>query len=426
MTKKIIKKDKSDNQTKCSRIVIKNLPKFITEDEIRDIFIKKGYITDINMIRDVNGNFRRVAFVGYRKIDEAADALKWFNNSLVKNHKISVEFAVNSSKTIKNENILRKVEYHRKFYVKNLQNLNINEIKDDLNYTHYLLKEEDKGISIYFEHAKDAVDFYKNRKVICGRRIEVSLYDEDQKKKQEDHFNTLFFNFNMVAKNTAEIECKNISEFIDVKDKSLGVKMTILEANLIEKTKKFLMQNEIDLTREIALDKNTLIIRCSDILNALSNIKFKHKAEISPSRTLAICYFENRKEAEIIQKKLNFKKQGEEIIYAEYAPQKNINKAIEDKSDRNENVTKSTKKSKANTLCIKNLPFQATKDELKELFGTFCKVVDIRIPQKENGQSRGFAFVTLENNNAVDKIMEIFGTSGHLYGRKLIIQKAEK
>ena len=48
---------------------------------------------------------------------------------------------------------------------------------------------------------------------------------------------------------------------------------------------------------------------------------------------------------------------------------------------------------KGNKLLVKNLAFQATKNELKELFGEYGSLKKIRVPKKMDGQHRGFAFV---------------------------------
>ena len=76
-------------------------------------------------------------------------------------------------------------------------------------------------------------------------------------------------------------------------------------------------------------------------------------------------------------------------------------------------------------LCIKNLPFQASKDELKLLFAGFGNIVDVRIPKNNMGRSRGFGFITFEDPKTIDKIIEQCSNM-HLYGRRLVLEKAQK
>ena len=44
-------------------------------------------------------------------------------------------------------------------------------------------------------------------------------------------------------------------------------------------------------------------------------------------------------------------------------------------------------------LIVKNVAFEATKNELRSLFGSFGQVKTLRMPRKFDGNHRGFAFV---------------------------------
>lgn len=73
---------------------------------------------------------------------------------------------------------------------------------------------------------------------------------------------------------------------------------------------------------------------------------------------------------------------------------------------------------------VRNVPFQATIKELKELFGSFGKIKTARIPKKFDGSHRGFAFVEfLTAQEAANAYQALSAT--HLYGRHLVIEWAE-
>ncbi|KAJ2045249.1 Multiple RNA-binding domain-containing protein 1 [Coemansia sp. S16] len=76
-----------------SRIVVKNLPKHITEERFRGHFSGKGEVTDAKLMYTERGQFRRFGFVGYRSEDEALAAQQYFNNSFIDTSKVSVEIA---------------------------------------------------------------------------------------------------------------------------------------------------------------------------------------------------------------------------------------------------------------------------------------------------------------------------------------------
>lgn len=66
------------------------------------------------------------------------------------------------------------------------------------------------------------------------------------------------------------------------------------------------------------------------------------------------------------------------------------------------------------------MAFQATKNEISELFKEFGSLKKIRLPKKMDGQHRGFAFVEFENVEEAALAKQALSSS-HLYGRKLVI-----
>lgn len=83
------------------------------------------------------------------------------------------------------------------------------------------------------------------------------------------------------------------------------------------------------------------------------------------------------------------------------------------------------KSNKSNKLIIKNLPFEASRKDVLELFGSFGQVKSVRVPKKFDKSARGFAFVeytlTKEAENAMNQLEGV-----HLLGRRLVMQYAEK
>ncbi|KAJ1377534.1 RNA-binding domain superfamily [Sesbania bispinosa] len=75
-------------------------------------------------------------------------------------------------------------------------------------------------------------------------------------------------------------------------------------------------------------------------------------------------------------------------------------------------------------LLIKNVPFEATKKDLKDLLCAFGKIKCLRLPRKFGG-SRGFAFVEYvtqqETQNALKALFNI-----HFLERHLVIERAKE
>ncbi|TKX22842.1 RNA recognition motif-containing protein 14 [Elsinoe australis] len=79
--------------------------------------------------------------------------------------------------------------------------------------------------------------------------------------------------------------------------------------------------------------------------------------------------------------------------------------------------------SKRAKLVIKNLPFEATKKDVRSLFGAYGQLRSVRVPKKIGQSTRGFAFAEFttpkEAENARDALQNT-----HLLGRRLVIDYA--
>lgn len=74
-------------------------------------------------------------------------------------------------------------------------------------------------------------------------------------------------------------------------------------------------------------------------------------------------------------------------------------------------------------IIIKNLPFEATKKDVRSLFGSYGQLRSVRVPKKFDSSTRGFAFADFvtarEAENAMDALKDT-----HLLGRKLVLDFA--
>ena len=76
-------------------------------------------------------------------------------------------------------------------------------------------------------------------------------------------------------------------------------------------------------------------------------------------------------------------------------------------------------------LMVRNLPFQASKKEVRELFAAFGELKDLRLPKKFDGTHRGFAFVEFASKGEAAKALAALRAT-HLYGRHRVLQYAEE
>lgn len=79
-----------------SRLIIKNLPPYVTSTRLRDHFQQKGSpngtLTDVQVaFNKRDGTSRRFGFVGYKSEQEAQVAKEWFDKTFLDSARIIVE-----------------------------------------------------------------------------------------------------------------------------------------------------------------------------------------------------------------------------------------------------------------------------------------------------------------------------------------------
>ena len=76
-----------DSEIPCSRLIVKNLPKYYNEEKLKEHFGTKGAITDAKIMRKGNLS-RRFGFVGFKTEEEAIAARKYFNSTYIDTCKV--------------------------------------------------------------------------------------------------------------------------------------------------------------------------------------------------------------------------------------------------------------------------------------------------------------------------------------------------
>lgn len=220
------------------------------------------------------------------------------------------------------------------------------------------------------------------------KTLRVAECVERRDRKDAEYFNTLFFDFQKVLgrRNRAEVLARDA-----------GVRVAYLEAELVNRTRTFLESHAIyldGLTGERS--KTELIVRNFNV----ADLPAECETSIAPSETVALLKFRSERDAMRCFRRME---------KAEFLP-----------------LSAKPKKAAATStkLVVKNVPFQADAQELRKLFQTKAQVKAVRIPVKRNKQSRGFAFVECASREDAQKILEWFGASTHLYGRRLVIEQS--
>ena len=77
-------------------------------------------------------------------------------------------------------------------------------------------------------------------------------------------------------------------------------------------------------------------------------------------------------------------------------------------------------------ILVRNIPFQAKKEEISQLFRTFGELSAVRLPKKMagTGEHRGFAFIEFSSISDAKSAFSSLVHSTHLYGRRLVLEWA--
>lgn len=74
-------------------------------------------------------------------------------------------------------------------------------------------------------------------------------------------------------------------------------------------------------------------------------------------------------------------------------------------------------------VVIKNLPFEATKKDVRSLFGAYGQLRSVRVPKKMDRAARGFAFADFTTPKEAESAMNALKNT-HLLGRRLVLDFA--
>ena len=81
--------------------------------------------------------------------------------------------------------------------------------------------------------------------------------------------------------------------------------------------------------------------------------------------------------------------------------------------------------SKKTKVVIKNLPFEATKKDVRALFSAYGQLRSVRVPKKMDRGARGFAFADFKTPKEAENAMDALRDT-HLLGRRLVLDFADE
>lgn len=159
-------------------------------------------------------------------------------------------------------------------------------------------------------------------------------------------------------------------------------------------------------------------------LSGFLSAKVKTRTDAKrPSEVLSMGFgfveFRTKSQAEAARVAMNGRMvEGHEIVVQ--SSQKSIDAAEERRKD-DASKKANAKKTK---IIIKNLPFEASKKDIRALFGAYGKLRTVRLPRKFDNTARGFAFAEFVTAKEAENAMDALRNT-HLLGRRLVLDFAE-
>lgn len=104
---------------------------------------------------------------------------------------------------------------------------------------------------------------------------------------------------------------------------------------------------------------------------------------------------------------------------------KSSHKGMDAAEERRREDTAKKVAARRTKIIIKNLPFQATKKDIRSLFGSYGQLRSVRVPKKFDRTARGFGFADFVSAREAENAMDAL-KSTHLLGRKLVLEFANE
>lgn len=348
-----------------SRICVKNLPKYVAEDRLREVFSQKGEITDAKLMRTKDGKSRQFAFIGFRTESEAEEAIKYFNKSFLDTSRITCEIA----HKLGDPNIPRP-------------------------WSRYSQKKKQD-----VTESGNPVDDSRNLS-LKGPHVEKKT-----NKKEAEKNDPKLEEFLQVMKPRAKSKVWQDDTLIaPTSDKNVGVSKKETQAERKSREKEVSVDSELNKISIHDGDKAQNLAH-DEVISDMDYFKSRVKKEWSDSESESSENFDDDEEDDSLKKRL----QSKEVKSIDQNAQHDIRGVapveVEEEppfvgSDGEildpENPSSSSREEYLETsrLFVRNLPYTATEDELEEHFSKFGNLSQVHlVVDKDMKRSKGIAYV---------------------------------
>ncbi|KAJ3101203.1 putative RNA-binding protein 19 [Physocladia obscura] len=436
----------ASNQT--SRLMVRNLPKHLTAERLRDHFAQKGAITDIKLAKDKEGKSRRFGFIGFKSEQDAANALKYFNNTFIDTSRIEVVYAKpigdasiprpwskHSEGSSSNARELQKVQNREQVESDRKKPAAVDRKKSSANQSKNFLSEltEAQRNDPKF---KEFLDVMRPRGAAKGRTWandddvgerdllwDPPIANITQRDGEDDEDDGLYQDLNLKSSSDENDASEEVTEAV-AKPDPVAHDATVSDMEYLRSRMRAKLNDEFFGDEENNADEETAAVIETD---SDENFEIEPQNQTPDTTNQTITTGQFPKSSPFISSKGKIAKQIEEMFKEPNFDNKNepsnSTAILTDSTASKETEATPPVEIIADTgrLFIKNLAFTCTTDDLKLLFGKFGPLSEVHMSiDKETKKPRGYAFIlfmlpehavkaytTLDNQIFQGRILEI-------------------
>ncbi|XP_073154401.1 uncharacterized protein [Henckelia pumila] len=355
-----------------SRLCAKNLPKYVTEDRLREFFSQKGEVTDAKIMRTRDGKSRQFGFIGFRTEHEAEEAIKYFNKSFLDTCRITCEVAWK----VGDPDIPRPWSRHSK--------------KQKENTT-----EADKKV-VGFKGSKAAVLKGESLKSEKGDDNGDPQFQEFLELMQHRSKSKLWSNDALAA--SSVVQNKVASKSIVQMAEGCERKLDVLDYDLEE------LKGE---GRNTSIDKQDTdkpnVLAHDEVVSDMDYFRSRIKKDWSDSESSDNEVGDDHSDNDVCdgdgQTKSNIDP-VEDILEQDFSGREDgrgsfgEHKIIESASHSSYSTNENEEVIGSSRLFIRNLPYTATEEDLEDHFGKYGSISEVHIVfDKDSKRSKGFAYI---------------------------------
>lgn len=350
-----------------SRLIVKGLPKYLTEDRLKTHFSKEGNVTDVKLMKKRNGESRQFAFIGYKSVADAEKAVKYFDKSFIDTARIEVLQA----KTFSDPTVPKAVREKRRML------------------EHRLAEEEERLL-----RQKEEEQQRKKQKLEKKSKLDDEIASNPKLKEFIETFKpsgqTQSWNNDVLADGSGAPSTKALEEALAKQDGVAPADDTVREQNFeVAQAVERESDDEYEDFQKEDESEDEPMMPISEVAESTENI----------------AQDENVTDLDWLkQRRIRMKENEEEAQEATEANEKPAEKTAEKPAEKPKKavvpeITPADKIGETGRLFIRNILYDSTEDDFRELFSEYGTLLEVHIAvDTRTGKSKGFVYIQFAKN----------------------------